>query len=1164
MQLVDGAIVLSATDLNNYLACEHLTTLDLSVLRKETARPERRPGQASLLADLGEQHEQAYLAKLRADGHTVVTIERSGGIVAAAEATERAMRDGAPIIYQATFFDGTWLGHADFLRRVDEPREGARWDWHYEVEDTKLARHTEPYFLLQLCYYSEHVERVQGVAPRSMYVVLGDGKREGFLVADFDAYYRSVKARFLHGLSNGAATYPVPVGHCGLCVWDTACTQRRHKDDHLSLVAGISRLQTGRLNDAGIATLAALGAATDATRPSEMEKPTYDKLRRQARLQDEQRHARAVHDPNWARYEFVTNPTDAPRGFFLLPDPSPGDVFFDMEGDPFFEIDRGLEYLFGAYTADDDTFRPFWGCDRSERPVGADRPAEKRAFEAFIDFVMERRKAFTTMHVYHYASYEKTALQKLSQWHATREDEVDVILREEILVDLYRVVRQALVVGQPSYSIKKIEEYYGKRGDASGVKGGDESILRFEEWRALRSDPARRDDAILDDLEVYNKYDCISTHGLREWLLELRAQAAAFFGYPIPPYPGKVVEPAKVRIDEKYGDLVHALDARIPEDFDFATDDPRHAGVRPLFLARHMLEYHWREDKPVYWRFHDRAAQYLEDPRRLLGDTEVIIGLELMGSEPVRKSISYVLRFPAQLQKLDPGTVFDAVTKLPTGRLASIEDGEEFGVLRLERGRGRDGEPLPAAIIARNIVQPTTIRDGIARFAQALLAEGAACRYRAAYDVLMRATPRLRGIPAGQVIQPAHVDEESIRAVTDALDNSYLFVQGPPGAGKTYIGARLIVDLIERRCKVGITANSHKAIHNLLDEVERVAAERHIPFLGVKKSTKDEPETEYHGAYFINDPKTIARDDADLVAGTAWAFGAAAMDQWLDYLFIDEAGQVSLPAAIAVMTAARNVVLLGDPLQLSQVTHTDHPGDIGASVLEHLLDNELRPIAPDRGILLTDSYRMHPDVCAFISGLLYEGKLHSAPGRERQAVNSPGLHGTGLRYLPVRHDFNKVRSPEEARVIADEIEQLLRGTVTDAEGVTRQLLPDDIIVVAPYNAHVRCIRRELDARPGCEAVQVGTVDKFQGREAYIVFFATAASNPEEASRGVSFIFDRQRFNVAISRARALAVLVGSPDLLAHRCSSVEDVRVANGVCRFIELAEPAALPIAAL
>ena len=241
-------------------------------------------------------------------------------------------------------------------------------------------------------------------------------------------------------------------------------------------------------------------------------------------MQDEQRHARAVHDPNWARYEFVTNPTDAPRGFFLLPDPSPGDVFFDMEGDPFYEIGRGLEYLFGAYTADDDTFRPFWGCDRSERPVGADRLAEKRAFEAFIDFVMERRKAFPTMHVYHYASYEKTALQKLSQWHATREDEVDVILREEILVDLYRVVRQALVVGQPSYSIKKIEEYYGKRGDASGVKGGDESILRFEEWRALRSDPARRDDAILDDLEVYNKYDCISTHGLREWLLELRAQ----------------------------------------------------------------------------------------------------------------------------------------------------------------------------------------------------------------------------------------------------------------------------------------------------------------------------------------------------------------------------------------------------------------------------------------------------------------------------------------------------------------------------------------------------------------------------------------------------------------------------------------------------------------
>jgi uncharacterized protein len=448
------------------------------------------------------------------------------------------------------------------------------------------------------------------------------------------------------------------------------------------------------------------------------------------------------------------------------------------------------------------------------------------------------------------------------------------------------------------------------------------------------------------------------------------------------------------------------------------------------------------------------------------------------------------------------------------------------------------------------------VLDALARFAEAVLADGTRCRYRAAYDVLTGATPRIRGRVAGQKIQPDIVTPNAVGSIVDALDDSYLFVQGPPGAGKTYIGARLIVDALEAGRKVGVMANSHKAIHNLLDEVERVAAERGVTFVGVKKYTDDHPEQEYFGAHFRNDVKTLVHDDAQLVAGTAWAFATDKMDQRLDDLFIDEAGQVALPAAIAAMTSAKNAIFLGDPLQLSQVTHTAHPGDIGASVLEHLLGGDLRPVAPDRGILLTDSYRMHPDVCAFISNLLYEGKLQSAPGREHQAVHSAGLNGTGLRYVPVPHEGNTQRSTEEACAIADEIEKLLGGTVTDLHGVTRPFTAADVIVVSPYNAHVQCIKRELHSRPGCADVEVGTVDKFQGREAYVVFFATGASSGEDAPRGAGFVFDRQRFNVAISRARALAVMVGSPDLLEHRCSSVEDVRVANGVARFIELTQP--------
>ncbi|MFY9779961.1 MAG: TM0106 family RecB-like putative nuclease [Candidatus Baltobacteraceae bacterium] len=1178
MQLLEGVVVVSATDVNNYIACEHLTTLDLKALRGELERPTERAGEAELLAKLGDEHERSYLRRLLAEGRQVTTIERGpgrDGVARAAAETEAAMARGDEVIYQATFFDGVGLGYADFLRKIPEALVGGRWAWHYEVEDTKLARHTEPYFLLQLAYYSEHVARIQGAAPANMHVVLGNGLRETFRVEACAAYYRSVRARFLARLAHGAAeTYPVPVSHCGLCVWSPICEQRREKDDHLSLVANMTRQQTARLNDNGIPTLRALAAAGADRKPPKMQQSTFERLRRQARLQKEQRVALACGDAHPYRYEFLESgirlngnaadgaqpagadngaehagaqPAGA-RGFYRLPEPSPGDVFFDMEGDPYFEIGTGLEYLFGAYTPE-GAFHALWGCDRSAAPAG-DRLAEKRAFEAFVDFVMERRQRYPAMHVYHYASYEKTALQALSLRHATREAEVDVLLREERLVDLYAIVRQAIVVGQPSYSIKMIEEFYGKRGAGSQVKAGSESILRFEEWLALRTDPARRDDGILADLERYNEYDCVSTHGLREWLLELRARAARQFGVEIPPFPGKEAEAPKA--EQKFLELKAELDARIPADFDPAVDDPRLRPLRPFFLARHMLEYHWREHKPEYWRFYDRCETYREDPGALLDDSESIVGLEFAGETvKVKQSLGYAFHFPAQLHKLDEGECYDLVSEERAGKIVEIEDGEERGRLVLLRGRSLKDRALPAAITRRKIVPASTILDALARFARALLDEGARCRYRAAFDVLTAASPRLRGVPRGSRIAPASVDEASLRALCDALDDSYLFVQGPPGSGKTYLGARLIVDLLARGRKVGITANSHKAIHNLLDEVESVASARRVDFAGAKKCTKDEDDTRYHGAHFRNVDGSLAGESFQLVAGTAWAFGPQAMDQQLDYLFIDEAGQMALPHAIAALTSAKNAVLLGDPLQLPQVTQTQHPGDLGASVLEHLLGHELRPVAAERGILLTDSYRMHPGVCRFISELLYEGKLHSAAGRERQEVRSPGLSGAGLRYLPVEHAGNSQRSEEEAARVAAEIEQLLRGTVRDVAGATRPLAAADVIVVTPYNAQVRCIGRVLTAR-GLGRVEVGTVDKFQGREAYVVFFSTAASSPEDAPRGISFVFDRQRFNVAISRARALAVMVGSPALLVHHCTSVEQVQAANGVCRFIE------------
>jgi uncharacterized protein len=272
------------------------------------------------------------------------------------------------------------------------------------------------------------------------------------------------------------------------------------------------------------------------------------------------------------------------------------------------------------------------------------------------------------------------------------------------------------------------------------------------------------------------------------------------------------------------------------------------------------------------------------------------------------------------------------------------------------------------------------------------------------------------------------------------------------------------------------------------------------------------------------------------------------MEGVVNTLFVDEAGQVSLADALALSTSTRNVVLLGDPQQLGQVSQGVHPDGASASVLEHLLAGE-DTVPPDRGLFLSRTWRMHPDVCRFISETSYAGRLHAVPACERQRIDSSGVAGTGLRWLPVEHEGNRASSIEEADRIAAELGHLLDGTFTDCDGRVRRLRWDDVLVVTPYNAQVRRLRRRL----GMHA-RIGTVDKFQGQEAPVVFFSMATSSGEDLPRNLEFLFSRNRLNVAISRAQSLAILVASPELLEIRCRTIEQMRMVNALCRFCERA----------
>jgi uncharacterized protein len=475
------------------------------------------------------------------------------------------------------------------------------------------------------------------------------------------------------------------------------------------------------------------------------------------------------------------------------------------------------------------------------------------------------------------------------------------------------------------------------------------------------------------------------------------------------------------------------------------------------------------------------------------------------------------------------------------GEVVKIDAGA--GWLTLLRGPSLSSKPFPRALVPDKPLDNSTQRAAVGRVADALLAGDTKS---AVLDILHRATPRVAGVAPGASIQT--LDLAAQKRLVASLDRSYLFIQGPPGSGKTYTGGRLIVSLLRGGHRIGVAAHAHKAIHNLLEEVVAVARQEGVTFRGVKKSSGSD-DTEFHDAFFenIDDPKACDVCGADLVAGTSFQFAREAMEHTLDYLFIDEAGQVSLADAIAMGTSARNLVLLGDPQQLPHVSQGVHPGGSGRSVLEHLL-GDAATVAPGMGLFLASSWRMHPEVCRFVSELSYDGRLTAAPECEQQVIASSGLAGAGLRFIPVSHANNAQQSAEEATAIAEQVDLLLRtGAFTDVSGHTRPLKPSDILVVSPYNMQVRLLADRLPA-----GVEVGTVHRFQGREAPVVFFSMASSSGQDVPRGLEFLFSRNSLNVAVSRARALAVLVCSPRLLDVRCATLDQMRLVNSLCRFVE------------
>ncbi len=764
MYRLDGQLVLSPSDLTRHQECHHLTALNLQVADRRLDPPaEGASDQTVLVADLGVAHELRYLESLEEQGLTVARL--SGARREAA--TLEAMRAGVDAVHQATLSDGTWGGEADFLLKTAAPSELG--EWSYEVADAKLARRIKVPALLQMATYADRLTTLQGRAPERICVVTGDGETRPWRLVDVAAYARRARARLEGFIAQPTPTGPVPVAHCDQCTWQPRCSTELRENDDLSLVAGMRRDHRAALLDVGVTTLAELAEADDdVLKATGIGRGTRERLREQAR---EQLRGRAAGVPTRTLL-----PPQTAQGLLRLPEPSPGDRYLDFEGDPLAGDGEGLEYLAGLGDRT-GAFTALWAHDAAE---------ERRMVEDLVDRVVEAWREDPGMHVYHYAAYEVSALKRLTGRYGVREAELDQLLRAERFVDLYPVVRQSMRISTESYSIKKVEAFYG-RAHTGDVADAMSSVVEYEKWLIDR-DPAR-----LKSIEDYNRDDVDSTRELHDWLEIERAELEALHGeLPRPALP-EVTAPAP-RSDAEVAEL--ALVERL--------QDAGHG------LLGDLVQWHRREARPGWWEFFSRGdfedEQLVED-RTALGGLSAAVEV---GTE--KRSRLYEFTFPPQDAKLSVGSkAFDVDTRARVGEVRELDAVGGRVVVKSTkqpgavRGLGPEG-PL----------DDKQLRAAIVATADAVLA-GRPCLGQALLDRVVPAdTRRLLGEQAGDAVVRLGL----------ALDGEVLAVQGPPGSGKTRAASHLIRALLDAGKKVGVTAQSHAVIGNVLRAVGRPALQK--------------------------------------------------------------------------------------------------------------------------------------------------------------------------------------------------------------------------------------------------------------------------------------------------------------------------------------------------
>lgn len=1084
----------SPSTLVNYYKCPYESFVKKYLLLDSNyAKPDKEDPFETIIANKGISHEAKILEELKSQYNLVGEIN-SKDRNEALEMTLSFIEKGYDVIFQAAFSNNHFFGYSDFLiKSTGACKFGP---YSYEIWDAKLAKTVRPEHVIQLCCYADMIcETIECELPLGV-IFTGKKEKVQFNLHDYFSFYSSLRDLYLQFESSEITAPPNPENYTNWGNYSEHAKALLESKGHLSQIANIKKTQIQKLQESGIHTIKQL-IAKDSVRPQGMDISKFESIKRQARLQQESK------DEKTLKHE-VINLTETQIGLATLPPKDKSDIYFDLESNPI-NKDFVLHYLWGVAHEDDDSrFKSWWVHDLDEM---------REVFENFIDWVYERWLRNPNMHIYHYGQFEVSVMRELMGKFGTRETQVDNLLRNNAFIDLFKIISHGLVVGAEGYGLKKIEPLF-REHRIDEVQSGQESTVQYEMW--LESDEGRDEtsSSILKEIWDYNREDCISLIDLCDFLRTQQKENNIQYVSPIS--EERINEPDDIEI------LLNDLLANIDKD------ERTHAE-----LLANLCLYHKRENKPAWWRLFDRLESSDEE---LVDDLDSLGNLTFTGrTEAIKRSTGYEYKF-------DP----NQDSKLKTGDQARVKQDSEISVtihdLDLKKGicilkTTKPSLPKQLSLISFDLVAAPNIEANIKDIATKYIETG--YLKPCIKNLLDRSRPYTSKEGPKDFSKWGDNLVDIAINVTSGLNEGSLCIQGPPGTGKTYIGAKVIADLASKGFKVGVTSNSHKAIDNLIERVlANINEESHISICRINKTNESFYEESDLIDHYASTSRVNFSKDYKIYGGTPWALAHESFNDHLDYLFVDEAGQVSLANLIGISASCKNIILMGDQMQLSQPAMGSHPANAGSSSLEYVLEGNAT-IPKDRGIFLTETYRLHPDICDFISHKIYEDRLHAAPANEKRTLISPQdslIKPSGIQYIPLDHEGNEQASPEEVEAIKDIINQLLSSRLFD--GIEeRAITKKDILIVSPFNHQIRNLQDALG-----DEIQIGTVDKFQGREAPVVIFSMASSDIESTPRGANFLFEKNRLNVAITRAQSLAIIVASRGLERTDSYNIKEIK----------------------